>query len=102
MKIAIATTTQALDAQVEKHAARAPYYLLLDTEHDSYEVVVNPVVKVDRGAGPQAASFLVQQQIDMVVAGEFGYRFRAVLEENGIICEERSGTAADVIAEYRE
>jgi hypothetical protein len=38
MRIAIAATTQALDAQVERHAARAPYYVLLDTKQDLYEV----------------------------------------------------------------
>jgi predicted Fe-Mo cluster-binding NifX family protein len=102
MKIAIAATTQALDAQVERHAARAPYYVLLDTKRDLYEVLANPVTDIDRGAGPRAASFLVQQGVEMVVAGEFGYRFRADLEENGITCEERSNTVADVIAEYRE
>ena len=101
MKIAIAATTQALDGQVEMHAARAPYYLLLDTERDLYEVLANPVAKVDRGAGPKAAAFLVQQAVEKVVAGEFGYRFRADLEENGISCEERKGAIADVIAEYR-
>jgi len=102
MKIAIAATTQAINAQVERHAARAPYYVLLDTKRDLYEVLENPIAKVERGAGPMAASFLVQQDVEMVVAGEFGYRFRAELEENGITCEERSGTVADVIAEYRE
>lgn len=101
MKVAIAATSQALDAQVAMHAARAPYYLLLDTERDSYEVAANPVARIERGAGPSAAAFLVKQGIDMVVAGEFGYRFRADLEENGIACETRSGTVADVIAEYR-
>jgi predicted Fe-Mo cluster-binding NifX family protein len=101
MKIAIAATTQVINAQVEMHAARAPYYLLLDTERDLYEVLANPVARIDRGAGPKAAAFLVQQNVDMVVAGEFGYRFRADLEENGISCEERTGAVADVIAEFR-
>lgn len=102
MKIAIAASSQALDVQVERHAARAAYYVLLDTKRDLYEVLENPVADIDRGAGPKAASFLVQQDAEMVVAGEFGYRFRAELEENGISCEERSGNVADVIAEYRE
>jgi predicted Fe-Mo cluster-binding NifX family protein len=101
MKIAIAAPSQALDAQVERHAARAPYYLLLDTERDLYEVITNPFTRIAKGAGPKAAAFLVQYNVDMVVAGEFGYRFRADLEENGIACEERSGAVADVIAEYR-
>ena len=102
MKIAIAVASQALDAQVEKHAARSPYYVLLDTTRDLYEVLENPFAEIDRGAGPKTASFLVQQGVEMVVAGEFGYRFRAELEENGITCEVRGGTVADVIAQYRE
>lgn len=101
MKIAIAATTQALDAQVSKHAARAPYYLLLDTERDLYEVSANPVARIERGAAPKAAAFLIQQNVDRVVAGEFGYRFRADLEENGISCEERTGAVVEVIAGYR-
>lgn len=102
MRIAIAATTQTLDAQVERRAARAPFYVLLDTKQDLYEVLENPIADVDRGAGPKATSFLVQQQVDMVVAGEFGDRFRADLEANGVTCEERAGTVADIMAEYRE
>lgn len=101
MKIAIASTTQAPDAQVAMHAARAPYYLILDTEGDLYEVFSNPVAQIERGAGPKAAAFLVQHNVNMFVAGKFGHRFRVALEENNIVCEERHGSVVDVIEEYR-
>ena len=99
MKIAIAATSAGADAQVDQRGARAPYYQFFDTETGFSEVVPNPVSKNERGAGPQAAAFLISRGIDKVVAGDFGPKFRAELEGSGIICTEMTGTISKIIAE---
>ena len=51
MKIAIAATSPQTDARVSNHAARAPCYLLFDEKGKPLEVLSNPFLHVDRGAG---------------------------------------------------
>lgn len=59
MNIAIAATSREADAQVDQHGARAAYYLFFDTETGLSEILPNPVSNSERGAGPQAAAFLL-------------------------------------------
>ena len=98
MKIAIATTSSGKDAHVDKHGARAPYYLLLNTDSGSSEILPNPVTLAEKRAGPQAAAFLVSQGVDKVVAGDFGPKFRNVLEGNNITCTVMAGSVMEAVA----
>lgn len=99
MKIAIAATSQEVDAQIAMHGARTPYYLFFDTEHGSNEILSNASSKTEKGAGPQAAAFLISKGVGKVVAGNFGSKFRAELEGNGVICIETTGAVSNIIAE---
>jgi len=98
MKIAIATTSSGKDAHVHTHGARAPYYLLMNTDSGSSEILPNPVTQAERRAGPQAAAFLVSQGVDKVVAGDFGPKFRNVLEGNNITCRVMAGSVMKAVA----
>jgi predicted Fe-Mo cluster-binding NifX family protein len=99
MNIAIAATSAGADAQVEQRGARTPYYVFFDTETGLSEALPNPVSNNERGAGPQAAAFLISKGVDKVVAGDFGPKFRAELEAGGVICTEMTGTVSEIIAE---
>ena len=99
MKIALAVTSAGADAQIDQRGARAPYYQFFDTETGFSEVLSNAISKNERGAGPQAAAFLISRGVDKVVAGDFGPKFRAELEGSGIICTEMTGTASKIIVE---
>jgi predicted Fe-Mo cluster-binding NifX family protein len=99
MKIAIAATSTEINGQVAMQGARATYYLVYDTGNDQYTAIPNPAAQADRGAGPEAAAFLADQGVDMVVSGDFGPRFRAELEQNGVVCTEQTGRISDVINE---
>jgi predicted Fe-Mo cluster-binding NifX family protein len=99
MKIAIAATTPNEDAQIDMRGARAPYYFILQTESGLSEILPNPMSEADRRAGPQAAAFLISRGIEMVVAGDFGPKFRAELEGNNITCTKMTGTVSKVVDE---
>lgn len=99
MNIAIAATSREADAQVDQHGARAAYYQFFDTGTGLTEVLPNPVSKSERGAGPQAAAFLISRGADKVVAGDFGQRFRDELEQAGIICVQKTGPISTVLAD---
>ena len=96
MKIAIAATSTEADAQVAR-GARAAYYLLIDTESGLSEALANPASQSERGAGPQAAAFLVSRGVDKVVAGDFGPKFRIELESGDIASVEKTGPVSEVV-----
>ena len=102
MKIAIAATSPETDAQVAARAARAPCYHLFDTETGQSTVLPNPVAEGERSAGPQAAAFLVNNGVDKVVAGDFGPRFSAELEDAGIVYELMKGAISEVIPDLEK
>lgn len=97
MKIAIASEGEGPDAQVSPHGARAPFYLIYDENGILQESITNPCANAERGAGPKAAHFLVQQGVQLVVAGAFGGRFATELEAGGIRQVQQSGIVSDVI-----
>lgn len=98
MKIAIAATSPEIESEVSMHGARAAYYLLYDTETGSIEALNNPASQAEKGAGPQAAAFLVSNGVNKVVAGQFGPKFRVELEDGGIDCIEKTGAISSIIA----
>lgn len=102
MKIAIAATSSETEAQVSMHGARAAYYLLYDTESGLVEALSNPLSQTERGAGRKAAEFLISRGINKMVAGDFGPRFRAELEDAGVVCIEKTSTISEVVAELSE
>lgn len=75
MKIAIAVTSSEQDSHVDSRGARAPYYLILNTESGMSEILPNPMSQAERRAGPQAAEFLDSKGVGEVVAGQFGRKF---------------------------
>jgi predicted Fe-Mo cluster-binding NifX family protein len=102
MKIAIAATSAGTEARVSMKGARAPYYQLFDTDSGLPEALPNPVSQVERGAGPQAASFLISRGVNQLIAGDFGPKFRDELESGDIACVEKTGTISEVVAELSE
>ena len=99
MKIAIASTSSESDAEVSQHGARAPFYLIYNSNGSFQESISNPYANSERGAGPKAAQFLVQQGVQLVVAADFGGRFVTELEASGIRQIQKAGIVSDVITE---
>jgi predicted Fe-Mo cluster-binding NifX family protein len=99
MKIAIAAYDADQDAQISQHGARAPYYLIYDENGNFQEAVSNPYANAERGAGPKAAHFLIQQGIQLLVADGFGGRFVDELDAGGIKQLQKTGIVSDIITD---
>ena len=97
MKIAIASDKSDVDADVSMHGARATYYLIYDDSGNLGQKLENPFATIDRGAGPQVASFLADSGVEEVVAGDFGSRFEMHLEDLGIKTTRHVGKISDAI-----
>jgi predicted Fe-Mo cluster-binding NifX family protein len=99
MKIAIASEGAEPDAQVSLHGARAPFYLLYDDSGKLQQSIANPCADAEKGAGPKAAQYLERLGVQIIVAGGFGGRFVAGLEEEGIQQVQKVGIVSEVIAD---
>jgi predicted Fe-Mo cluster-binding NifX family protein len=96
-RIAIASDGKTVEALVAPKAARSSYYLIFDESGELREVVDNPHKNVGSGAGPLAAEFLASKEVTLVVAGLFGAKMVAALDNKGIRRVELTGKVGDAL-----
>jgi predicted Fe-Mo cluster-binding NifX family protein len=84
MKIAITAGEPGLETTLEPRFGRCDYFLIVDTESQKWESMQNPAAEAMGGAGPQAAQFLADQDVEAVISGEFGPNAYSALEAAGI------------------
>jgi len=101
MIIAIAATSAEDDAKIDQRGARAPYYQFIDTQTGLTEASPNPVSEEQGGAGPKVATFLINKGVNKVVAGSFGNRFRAELEQAEVVCMQMKGSISKIFTELK-
>lgn len=81
--------------------ARAPYFLFRENGRDT--LVENPGAQAQGGAGIQAAQFLVDQQVDVLITMRCGQNAADVFREAGIkIFKSANKAAADDLAALEE
>jgi predicted Fe-Mo cluster-binding NifX family protein len=95
--IAVAALGKTQDVQISQRAGRAPYYLLFDKKGKLVEVINNPFYEAARGAGPKVARLLAGKNVGLLLAGGFGDKMIAALDEGGINHQETTGMVKDAI-----
>jgi predicted Fe-Mo cluster-binding NifX family protein len=84
MKIAITASEPEYEAKLEPRFGRCAYFLIVDTETKDWKPMQNPAAEAMGGAGPQAAQFLVDQDVKAVITGDIGPNAYTALEAAGI------------------
>lgn len=97
MRIAVAANNKTEGATVSERAAKCPYFLMFDKNGELIEVIDNPYKDAMRDAGTSAANFLVQKDVDIIVAGSFGLKMIDALRSNGKIHFKFKGTVDDAV-----
>ena len=97
MKIAVATTGPEKDAAISQQAARAPFFLFFNDKGNFLEAVENPSRDRSRNAGPNAALFLADKGVTLVIAGNIGNKMGQALRDDQIEYIEKTGVAYDVV-----
>ena len=99
MRIAVTSQGTDLTSKVDPRFGRASYFLVFDTTDESFEVVENSQnVNAAQGAGIQAAENIAGQNVDIVVAGNFGPKAFQALGAAGIkTVQWTDGTVAEAI-----
>ncbi|MHA1263349.1 MAG: NifB/NifX family molybdenum-iron cluster-binding protein, partial [Candidatus Freyarchaeota archaeon] len=76
VKIAVSSQTpNGLEAITDMRFGRCPFYTIVEVDGNdirNVEVVENPAVSAFGGAGIQAAQFIANQGVKVVIAGNYG------------------------------
>ena len=88
MRIAFASSGKGgLDDVVSERFGRCPTFTIVDVENGEIKkvsVIANPGVRAAGGAGVKASQTLIDNSVDVVVAGRFGPNAMALLQGLGI------------------
>jgi predicted Fe-Mo cluster-binding NifX family protein len=99
MKIAVTSQGPELSSMVDPRFGRAACFIIYDTADKSFEALDNSQnAGAAQGAGVQAAQWVAQYAVDVVVSGNMGPKAFEVLKSAGIrIVSYENGTVAEAI-----
>jgi predicted Fe-Mo cluster-binding NifX family protein len=103
MKIAITSTGQDLDAQVDPRFGRAAFIIVVDTDTLDFEVIDNSENKnAFKGAGITAASLVCDKGAQALITGFCGPNAFKTLNSAGVkVANDASGSIRDTIEDYK-
>ncbi len=100
MKIAVASSGKSLDSLVDARFGRCPYFLIIDSKTEKFEVIKNVSGQEFRGAGISAAQAIVNKGVKVAIAGNFGPNAVNVLSSSEV--EIFGGVSSVTISEILE
>ncbi|MBN1973306.1 MAG: NifB/NifX family molybdenum-iron cluster-binding protein [Sedimentisphaerales bacterium] len=102
MKIAITSTGQTLDSQVDQRFGRAEYFIIVETDNMEFEVLSNENIAASGGAGISTAKLLVDAGVKAVLTGNCGPNAQKTLTAAGIkLYTGVSGTVSDAVELFK-
>lgn len=96
MKIAIASNGKTLDSEISPVGGRAPFYLIFENKK-LVKVISNPFRMGGGGAGFGVAQMLTNEEVDLVVSGNFGPNMLNALESKGIKVKVMQGSVKEAL-----
>lgn len=72
MKLCITSIGKEKDDLADQRFGRCPYFVIFDTEENSYKAVENNGVVSPQGAGIAAAQQIIDEKVDIVITGHMG------------------------------
>lgn len=102
MKIAITSTGKDANSLVDPRFGRCTYFAIIDTDTMEFKFVENPALRSPGGAGVNAAQFLVDEGVEILVSGNVGPNAEQALRAGGIkIVTGVSGTLKEVVEKIK-
>jgi len=103
MKIAISSSGENLDAQVDPRFGRCRCFVIIDPATNAFEVLENEAAMLSGGAGIQAAQMVVNAGVDAVITGSLGPNAGDVLAAAGLkVYLGAAGTIREVLQQYQD
>ena len=103
MLIAIPVTSNDHTMKVDERFGRCNYFAIYDVEHNSFTYVENKAKDTTTGTGIQAASIVVDEKVEVVLAPRVGMKAMNVFDLAKITAYETQGDdVLDNIQKYKE
>ena len=84
MKILVSAVSPDLDSPIDPRFGRAAYFIVIDTNTRDWQAHPNPAAEASGGAGTQAAQYVANYGLRVVVSGDFGPNACNALNAAGI------------------
>jgi predicted Fe-Mo cluster-binding NifX family protein len=80
MKVAITSTGNSPDSNLDSRFGRCSYFVIYDTESRATEFIPNPNKENVEGAGPASAQLVASRGAKKVISGEFGAKVKSLFD----------------------
>ena len=97
LRVAVASNSKDAASSISNKAGKCPYYLIFNSKGELIEVVANPYKDAQGGAGQQAANFLVNKGVTLIVAENFGDKMIEAMRSNGTDYFKLQGIVHDAV-----
>jgi len=102
MKIAITSTGETLDSQVDPRFGRAAYFLIGDSKANEFKAVKNENVAAGGGAGISSGKLVTDAGVEAVLTGNCGPNAERTLRTANVkLYIGAKGTVAEAIELFR-
>ena len=103
MKIAISSTGEDLESEVDARFGRCPYFLIVEIESKKVKdvkAIENVAASQMGGAGITAAETVANEKVDTVITVNMGPRAFSVFRQFGIKIYQGQGKIKDVVQQF--
>jgi predicted Fe-Mo cluster-binding NifX family protein len=101
MKIAISSSDGETNNPFSSRFGRCNYFVIVDSETRSWDVLSNPAASSRGGAGTQVVQYLSDNGIEAIVSGRYGPNAFIALEAAGIEAYRASrGTPEELLEKF--
>jgi len=102
MKIAISSSGQDMDSAIDPRFGRCAYFLIVETDDMSFEVLDNESAALGGGAGIQSAQFVISKGAKAVITGNCGPNAIKTLSAGGVKVFLRvMGSIKEAVEKYK-
>ena len=103
MKIAVSSSGNNLDSQIDPRFGRCAYFVVVDTENMDFEAFDNESIALGGGAGIQAAQFVASKGAKAILTGNVGPNAVKTLAAAGVaVFVGQNGTVEEAIERYKK
>lgn len=102
MKIAVTSTGEALDSQVNPRFGRANCFIIIETETMEHSVIENTSAAASGGAGTSATRIVADTGAEAVLTGNCGPNAQRALDAAGVkLYTDVTGTVAEAVERFK-
>ena len=84
MKIAMASTGNTLESNIDSSFGRCAWFIIYDTDNGAMEFIPNPNKEMEEHAGKAAVELISTRNVSKIISGEFGNKIKPLLDSMNI------------------